>query len=97
MSKCKLRPFEHAKSMSKQPAGLVYIGVFVSYLSYPLDPFPRGLGIDLEGSSTFLPLILLMHIDRLDLFSHLYRTLFICIAMCPGSCIDATAFCWEVG
>ena len=57
--------------MSKQPIGLVHIGNIIYYLLYLPDTFHRGLEVDLEGSSTFLTLMLLMHIDRLDLFSHL--------------------------
>ena len=83
---------EYAQSISKWPTGLAYVGSFINSFLYLLAPFPRGLGINLEGSSIFLPLMLLMHIDRLGLFSHLYGTLFICITVCPGSCIGATAF-----
>ena len=79
VSEHKLGPFEHAQSMSKWPERWAYIGNFINYLSYLPDPFPRGRGIDLEGSSTFLPLILSMHINRLGLFSHWYRALFIYI------------------
>ena len=68
VSKHNLGLFKHAQSMSKQPAGSAYIGSFVSYLLYLPDPLPRGLGIDLEGSSTFLPFILSMHLYRLGLF-----------------------------
>ena len=75
VSKCKLGPFEHTQSMFKQPVGLPYAGIYMKYLLYLPVLFPRGLCIDLEGSSTFLPLTLSMHIDRLGLFSHLYRTL----------------------
>ena len=82
VSKCKSGPFEHAQSMSKWPKRLVYIGYSINYLLYLPAPFPRGLGIDLERSSRFLPLMLLMHIDRLGLLSHLYGTSFICITMC---------------
>ena len=52
-SECKLGLFEYAQSMSKWPTGLAYIGNFINYLLYLPDPFPRGLWIDLEGSSTF--------------------------------------------
>ena len=83
--------------MSKRPIGSAYVGNLINYLwSFP-DSFPWGLYIDLEGSSTFLALMLSMLIDRLDLFSHLYGTLFICITECLGSCISATALCMEVG
>ena len=58
-------PFEHAQSMSKRPAGLAHIGNLINYLLYLPYTFPRGLVIDLEGSNTFLPLMLLIHIDRL--------------------------------
>ena len=91
ISKCKSGLFEHAQSMSKRPTRLEYIGDFIVYLLYLPDPFSRGLGIDLEGNSTFLPLTLSMHIKRLGLFSHLYRTIFLCITICWGSWIGATA------
>ena len=97
VSKHKLELFEHAQSMSKWPAGLVYIGSFINYLLYLPDPFPRGLSIDLEGSSIFLPFALLMHIDGLGLFSHLYGALLNCLFMFKGSWIDHTALCREVG
>ena len=58
VSKHKLGPFDHTQSMFKQPAGLVYIGNNTNYLLYLLDPFPRGLEVDLEGSSIFPALIL---------------------------------------
>ena len=79
VSQRKLRPFKHAQSMSKRPLGLVYIGIFIHYLSYLPDPFPKGLEVDLEGSSAFLTLALLIHIDRLNLFSSLHRCLFNCV------------------
>ena len=67
VSEHKLGPFEHAQSMSKQPARLVYVGSYINYLSYLAAPFPRGMCIDLEGSITFLPLMLLIYIDRIRL------------------------------
>ena len=67
VSKCKLGPFEHAQSMFKQPTRLGYIGNIINYLFNLLYFFPRGLWKDQEGSSTFLPLTLLMHIDRFRL------------------------------
>ena len=70
VSKYKL--FEYTQGMSIWPTGSAYVGNFINYLSYLLDPFPRGLLIDLEGDSTFLPLMLSVYIDRLGLFSHLY-------------------------
>ena len=82
MSECKLGPFEHAQSMSKWPTGLGYIGNIINYLWKLPDTFPRGLYKDLEGSRTFLPLMLSMHINRLGLFSHLYGTLLICLSVC---------------
>ena len=96
-SKCKLRPFEHTQSMSKWPTEFVYMGNIINYFIYPPDPFPRGLELDLERSSTFPILILLINIDRLDLFSYLYRYLFNCITMCQGSWAGATAFYIESG
>ena len=72
VSECKLGLFKHTESMSKWPTGSAYIVNFINYLLYLPKPFSRGLGIDLEGSSTFVPLMLSMHIDRLGLFSHLY-------------------------
>ena len=82
VSEYKLEPFEHAQSMSKWPTGLAYVGSFINYLLYLPDPFPRGLYIDLEGSSTFLPLMLSMFIERLGFFNHLYATLLICLSTC---------------
>ena len=96
VSKCKLGPFEHAQSMSKQPAGLVYVGSLpISFLTFPV-PFPRGLFIDLKGSSIFLPLMLLININRLGLFSNLYRTLLNCLSVYPGSWVGAGTLCIEV-
>ena len=43
VSEHKLGLFEHAQSMSKQPAGLVYIGNIINYLFFLPAPFPRGL------------------------------------------------------
>ena len=83
--------------MSKWPAGSAYIGNFINYLLYLLAPFPRGLCIDLEGSNILLQLMLLMHINRLGLFSHLYKTLLNCLFMCSGFWVGATVFCREVG
>ena len=83
--KCKLGPYEHAQSMSKWPKEVVYIGNINNYLLYLPDPFPRNLEVDLEGSSTFLPLMLPMDIDRLGLVSHLYGSLFNCITMYKDS------------
>ena len=82
--------------MSKRPTGLEYIGNLIYYLWNLPASFPWGLCIDLEGSSIFLPLTLSMHINRLGLLSHLYRTLFICITTCLGSCVGATALWMEV-
>ena len=39
--------------MSKWPAGSVYIGNIYYHLMYATSPFPRGLEVGLEGSSTF--------------------------------------------
>ena len=83
--------------MSKQPTGLAYVGYFINYLLDLLDPFPRGLCINLEGSCAFLPLMLSMHIDRLGLFSHLYRNLFNCLSLCLGSWVGTTNLRIEVG
>ena len=79
----------------KWPIGLVYIANLINYLWKLLDPFPWGLYIDLEGSSTFLPLMLSMHIDKLGLSSYLYGTLFICITAYPSSCVGTTALWME--
>ena len=65
--------------------GSVYIGNIINYLTYLPDSFPRGLKVDLEGNSIFLMLTLSMHIDRLGLFSHLYRYLFKCVTTWQGS------------
>ena len=97
VSECKSEPFEHAHNMSKWPAGLAYVASFMNYLLYLPIPFPRGLCINLEGSSTFLPLTLSMHIDRLGLFSHLYRTSFNYLSVCPGRWVGTTTLCMEVG
>ena len=76
-------PNGYALTMFKWPAGLAYIGNFINYLLYLPATFPRGLWIDLEGGSTFLPLMILMHINRLGLFSHFYRTLaYLFVCMC---------------
>ena len=96
MYKCKLRPFEHTQSMSKWPAGLAYIDYSINYLFYFSVPFLRGLCIDLEGSSIFLPLKLLIHINRLGLFRYLYRTLLNYLSVCPGSWVGTTTLCIEV-
>ena len=48
----------------------LYIYVFFYYPIYLPDSFPRGLEVDLEGSSIFPILILLINIDRLGLFCH---------------------------
>ena len=58
VSKCKLGAFEHAQSMSKRPTGLVYIVNTINYLLCLPDTFPRGLELDLEGSSTVPTLML---------------------------------------
>ena len=58
--------------MSKWPAGSVYIGNIINNFLYFPAKFPRGLEVDLEGSSKLLTLILSMYIDRLGLVSHLY-------------------------
>ena len=97
VSKCKLGPFEYAQSISKQPTKLVYIGNIISYLFFLPDPFPRGLKVDLEGSSTFPTLTLLIHINRLGLFSHLYGYLFNCVTICQGSWVGTIALHVEVG
>ena len=76
-TKCKLGPFDHAISMSKWPTRSVCAGSIIYYLTYLPDPFPRGLKVDLEGSSTFPTLMLSMHIDLLGFFvtcSDIYST-----------------------
>ena len=83
--------------MSKLSTGLVSIGNFINYLLYLLDPFPRGLEVDLEGSSTFPTLTLSMHINRLGLISHFYGCLLNGITIHYGSWVGATALCIEVG
>ena len=87
---------EHTQSMSKWPIRLAYIINFINCLLYLPAPFPRGLGIDQEGSSIFLLLTLSMYIYRLGLFSHLYGSLFICITICLGSWDGSTALFMEV-
>ena len=76
----KLRLFLHAQSITKWPTRSVYIGNFINYLSYFLAPFPKSLGIYLEGNSKFLPLVLSMLINILGLFSHFYGTLLNCLS-----------------
>ena len=95
--KGKLRPFEHAQSMLKWPTGLSYVGSFISNLSYLTFPFSRDLIIDLEGSSTLLPLMLPMHIDKLGLFIHLYGTLFFFITANLGSWAGITVLYIKLG
>ena len=63
VSEYKLGPVKYAQSMSKRPARSAYIGNFIDCLLYLLAPFPSILGIDLEGSSKFLPLMVLISID----------------------------------
>ena len=72
------------------PRRIAIKGNVINYLLYFLVPFPRGLCIDLEGSSTFLPLMLSMHTNRLSLFSHLFKTLFNCLSTCLGSWVGST-------
>ena len=62
--------FEHAIRMFKWPTGFIYIGNIIYYLAYLPTPCPRGLEVDLEGSSTFSMPILSIHIDRLGLFCY---------------------------
>ena len=83
--------------MSKWPTGSAYVGNSINYLLCLPAPFPRGLYIDLEGSNTLLSLTLSMNINRLSMFSHLYRTLFNCLSTCPGSLVGTTALCMVVG
>ena len=56
----KSRPFQNALSMSTWPAGSIYVGSIQNYLICLPDPFPRDVQIDLEESSTFPKLLLLM-------------------------------------
>ena len=65
VTKHKLGPFEHAQSMSKWPVGSSYVGRITFYPTYLTYPFPIYLKVNLEESSTFLILMLSMHIDRL--------------------------------
>ena len=69
--KCKSGPSEHAISIFKWPRRSVYIGYLLFYLMYLLYPFPGLLEVNLEGSSTFPTLILLIGIDKLGLFYQL--------------------------
>ena len=85
MPEHKLGLFEYTQSMFKLPTGLVYIGNTINCLLYLSAPFPKGLKVDLEGSSTFLPLMLSMYINGLGLVSYLYVYLFNCITTCQGS------------
>ena len=67
---CKLGLFDYAHNISKRPTGSAHVGNFINYLLHLPAPFHRGLGIDLERSSTFLPFAPSMHINKLGLFSH---------------------------
>ena len=67
MTKLKLRLFEPDQSMSKWPAGSVYIGSIIYYLIYLPTLFPKGLEVNLEESSLLPIFMLLMHINRLGL------------------------------
>ena len=60
VTKHKSGPFEYTIYMLKWPARFVYIGNTLYYPIYLPAPFPRGLEVDLEESSTFPTLILLM-------------------------------------
>ena len=71
MIKYKSEPFEHAENMSKWPSGSMYIGNIFYYLTHLTDTFPKGLEVDLKGSSTFPTLMLSIHIYRLGLLSYL--------------------------
>ena len=64
-------PFEHAESLFKWPKQFVNIDNIVYYLTHLPDIVPRGLEVDLKGSSTSPILAILMYIERLNLFSHL--------------------------
>ena len=70
VTKHKLRLFEYAVNMSKWPGRSGYIGNIIYYLTHLPDAFPRGLEVDLEGSSTFLIVTIPMNIDRLGLFCY---------------------------
>ena len=72
VTKCKLGPFKHAQSIFKWSIGSVYIGNIINYLKYLPITFPRGLEMEPEESRTFPKIMLLMHINRLGLVSHLY-------------------------
>ena len=52
VTQCNSGLFEHAVSISKQPTGSIHIGNIIQYLIYLLTPFPSGLKVDVEGSST---------------------------------------------
>ena len=82
--------------MSRWPTGFAYAGYILYYLIYHPDPFPRGLEVNLEGSSIFPTLKLSMHINRLGLFYHLWLRLFICLTAWQGSWVGAAAFHMEV-
>ena len=92
-----VKAIKHAQSMSKWPSGSAYVGNFIDYLFCLAVAFPRGLCIVLEGGSTFLPLMLSMYINRLGLFSYLYRTLLSCLSICLGSWVSSTTLCMGVG
>ena len=67
VAKNKIGSFEHTVSISKWPAESAHKGYIVCYLIYLFALFPKGLEVDLEGS-TFSTLMLSMYIDSLGLF-----------------------------
>ena len=83
--------------MSKRPTGLVYIGNIINYFLYLYALFSRGLEVNLEGRSTFLTLMPLMHINGIGLISNLYGCLFKHITMYQDSWAGAAALYMEVG
>ena len=60
VTKSKSELFKYTRSMLKWPEGSVYIGYILYYPIYLLAPLPRGLEVDLEGSSIFPTLRLFM-------------------------------------
>ena len=59
---------KHTESLLKRPAGSMYIiNIIYNHIYLPALS-PRGLEVDLEGSSTFPILMLSIHSNRLGLF-----------------------------
>ena len=73
---------------------LLWVGLHLTQLLF--HPAWERMTAQTLLQDTFLPLVLSMHINRLGLFNHLYRSLFICITICLGSWAYVTVLCIEV-